>query len=124
MSGAKLEYNPLKGTRTSLKGWVTRYLDELRLLKDNSQLTKESLLPVEDSINRTISKIEENEFKIDEVYAKHDITEHNLGDMPSRESEAKLTIDFIKKALQEIADLYVNLQCSMSQQPRALVLLH
>ena len=67
MSGAKLEYNPLKGTRTSLKGWVTRHRDELQLLKDNNQLTKETLHPGENSINGVISKLEENEFKIDEV---------------------------------------------------------
>ena len=107
MSGAKLEYNPLKGTRASLKGWVTRYLDELKLLKDNSQLTKESLVPIEDSINRTISKIEENEYKIDDVYAKHGITESNLGNMPSREPEAKVTFEFIKVTRREIAAMHI-----------------
>ena len=29
MSLAKSEYTPLKGTRTSLKGWVTRHRNEL-----------------------------------------------------------------------------------------------
>ena len=105
MSQANSEYTPLKGTRTSLKGWVTRHRNELQSLKDNNQLTIENLQPGENSINEVFRKLEENEFKIDEVYAKHGITESNLGDMPLREPEAKSTFDFIKETRLAIAAL-------------------
>ena len=89
------EYKPLKGTRTSLKGWITRHRNELQSLKNNNVLTKESLRASESSINELFKKLEENEYKIDDVYSKYGITDHNLVDVPSRESEAKSTFDFI-----------------------------
>ena len=108
MSQARLDYNPLKGTRTSLKGWVTRHRNELHILKTNNQLTKENLHHGENSINEIFRKLEENEFKIDEVYAKHGVTELNLGDMPSREPEATLTFEFIKETRLEITALHAH----------------
>ena len=86
-----------KRTRTSLKGWVTCHCNDVRDSMTTGTLTKDSLQRSEYSINELIKKLEENEYKIDEVYYKHDITDDNLVDVPSREPEAKLTFDFIKE---------------------------
>ena len=109
MSEHKSEYTPLQRTRTTLKGWITRHRNKLQSLKDNNGLTKESLRASEGSINELFKKLEENEYKIDDVYSKYGITDSNLVDVPSREPEAKLTFDFIEESRLEIAALYTYL---------------
>ena len=82
----------------------------MRQSKTDGILTKDLLQSSEYAINEFIKKLEENEFKIDEVYQKHDIHDHNLVDVPSREPEAKLTFDFIKGARKVIFDTYIELE--------------
>ena len=93
-----------------MKGWVTRLCDDARQSKADGVLTKDSLRSSENSLNAAIGKLEDNEFKIDDVYQKYEITDGNRDDVPSREPEAKLTFDFIKDARGVIAGLYVDLE--------------
>ena len=77
---------------------MTHHCNDVWDSKTTGTLTKDSLQSSEYSINDHIKKLEENKYKIDEVYYKHDITDHNLVDVPSREPEAKSIFDFIKEA--------------------------
>ena len=114
MSRQKQEYEPLKRTRTSLKSWVTRYCNNAHHTKDDGTLTKEILQAIECSVKETIKKLEENEYKIDEVYLKYDLIEETspsiLLDIPARDPEAKVTLDFIIGARKMIADLYFDIE--------------
>ena len=83
--------------------------NDLQTSKTANALTEESLQSSEYSVNELIKNLEDNEYKIDEVYYKHNITNANLIDVPSRESEAKWTFEFIKSTQQEIATLYIHL---------------
>ena len=60
MSLHKQEYDPLKRTRTSLKGWVTRHCNDALQSKTDRILTKNSLRSNEYSKNEFIKKLEEN----------------------------------------------------------------
>ena len=92
---------------------MTRYCNNVHHAKDNETLTKETLWTNEYSINEVIKKLEENEYKIDEIYQKHNLIDETsafiLVDVPAREPEAKLTLDFIIYTRKMIADLYVDL---------------
>ena len=109
----KKEYEQLKRTKTSLKSWVTHYCNNAHHAKDDTSLTKEILQAIECSVKETIKKLEENEYKIDEVYLKYNLIDENstsiLVDVPVRDPEAKVTLDFIIGTRKMIANLYGNL---------------
>ena len=84
------ELSPLRNIRKGHKGWVTRHLNSLKESYDRSELTLTQLGKTEGKIDALITKIEDVDQQIGEVYDKHKVDHEDNDRLADMDASVRL----------------------------------
>ena len=84
------ELSPLRNIRKGHKGWVTRHLNSLKESYDRSELMLTQLGKTQGKIDALITKIEDVDQQIGEVYDKHKVDHEDSDRLADMDASVRL----------------------------------